>query len=223
MQPRTSLAVFSIITLIASHPDPKLEAYLDQLIQRIAAAQEEDGCLYTARTIDDSAYEYPGKEGRWSHLASGNELYNFGHLYEAAVAHHAATGKRNLLDVAIKNADLVCRVFGPGQGQRLGMPGQEEIEVGLVKLYRTNGDEKYLRQAEFFIDMRGRSDKRKTFGEYAQDHKPVLEQKEAVGHAVRAGYLYARMADVAALTGDEAYASGRSTHCGRTSSHGRCT
>lgn len=190
---------------LALCPDPKLDAYLDGLIAKIAAAQEEDGYLYTARTINDPNYDYPGREARWSHLASGHELYNVGHMYEAAVAHHRATGKRTLLDVAVKNADLVCTVFGLNQGRRIDVPGHEEIEIGLVKLYRLTGDEKYLQQAKFFIDMRGRADKRNTYGPYCQDHKPIVEQAEAVGHAVRAGYLYAGVADVAALTSDAAY------------------
>lgn len=190
---------------MADEPDVKLDQYLDDVISKIAAAQEEDGYLYTARTINDPKYDYPGRHERWSHLASGHELYNVGHLYEAAVAHWQATGKRTLLDVALKNADLVCLTFGSGVDQRIDVPGHEEIEMGLVKLYRATGDEKYLRQAKFFIDMRGRADKRRTYGDYCQDHKPVIEQDEAVGHAVRAGYLYAGVADVAALTGDRDY------------------
>jgi DUF1680 family protein len=190
---------------LAGRRDPKLEAYLDDLIAKIAAAQEDDGYLYTARTINDPNYDFPGKQARWSQLASSHELYNVGHLYEAAVAHWQATGKRSLLDVAIKNAELVCRRFGRGEGQQIDVPGHQEIEIGLVKLYRATGDAKYLQQAKFFIDMRGRSDLRKTYGLYAQDHRPVVQQDEAVGHAVRAGYLYAGMADVAALTGDETY------------------
>lgn len=190
---------------LAVRPDPKLERYLDDLIAKIAAAQEDDGYLYTARTIGDPNYDYPGREARWSHLASGHELYNVGHMYEAAVAHWQATGKRSFLDVAIKNADLVCKVFGNGPGQRIDVPGHQEIEIGLVRLYHATGDQKYLDQAKFFIDMRGRKDKRKLYGEYAQDHKPVIEQDEAVGHAVRGGYLYAGVADVAALTGDQEY------------------
>jgi DUF1680 family protein len=190
---------------LAGKPDAELDQYLDEVISKIAAAQEDDGYLYTARTINDPKYNYPGREARWSHLASGHELYNVGHLYEAAVAHWQATGKRTLLNVALKNADLVCRVFGSAADQRIDVPGHEEIEMGLVKLYRATGDEKYLRQAKFFIDMRGRDDKRRTYGVYCQDHKPVIEQDEAVGHAVRAGYLYAGMADVAALTGDRDY------------------
>lgn len=188
---------------LATDPDPKLEAYVDGVIAKIAAAQEDDGYLYTARTINDPDYNYPGKEGRWSHTQSGHELYNVGHLYEAAVAYYQATGKRTLLDVAIKNADLVARVFGPGK--KIDVPGHEEIEIGLVKLYRTTGDEKYLKLAQFFVAMRGRADKRQTHGAYCQDHVPVVEQHEAVGHAVRAGYLYAGVADVAALTGEAAY------------------
>jgi len=191
---------------LAIHPDEKLERYLDELIAKFAAAQEDDGYLYTARTIGDPQYKYPGRDGgRWSHLGHGHELYNVGHMYEAAVAHWQITGKRDFLDVAIRNADLVCKVFGPKEGQRIDVPGHEEIEIGLVKLYRATGDEKYLRQAKFFIDMRGRSDLRKVYGAYAQDHKPLVEQDEAVGHAVRGGYLYAGVADVAAITGDRQY------------------
>ncbi len=191
---------------LAAHPDPKLEAYVDSVIDKIAAAQEPDGYLYTARTINDPNYRYPGREARWSHLAHGHELYNVGHLYEAAVAYWQATGKDKLLQVALKNADLICRVFGPGPNQRKDVPGHEEIEIGLVKLYRATGNRKYLEQAKFFVDMRGRADIRgKTYGSYCQDHKPVVEQTEAVGHAVRAGYLYAAVADLAALTGDPDY------------------
>jgi uncharacterized protein len=190
---------------LAGAPDVQLDKYLDEVIRKIAAAQEADGYLYTARTINDPNYDYPGRQERWSHLASGHELYNVGHLYEAAVAHWQATGKRSLLDVALKNADLVCQVFGPEANQRVDVPGHEEIEIGLVKLYRATGDDKYLRQAKFFVDMRGRADKRPTYGAYCQDHQPVVEQAEAVGHAVRAGYLYAGMADLAALTADQNY------------------
>jgi DUF1680 family protein len=191
---------------LALQPDEKLDAYLDDLIAKIAAAQEDDGYLYTARTIGDPDYEYPGKQERWSHLAAGHELYNVGHMYEAAVAHFRATGKRSFLDVAIKNADLVCRFFGPEPGQRIDVPGHEEIEIGLVRLYRVTGDEKYLRQAKFFVDMRGRKDLRgSVYGQYCQDHQPLVDQSTAVGHAVRGGYLYAGVADVAALTGDRDY------------------
>ncbi len=191
---------------LATSPDPKLDAYLDGLIAKIAAAQEPDGYLYTQRTIQGGAItaQNAGRT-RWSYLAHSHELYNAGHLYEAAVAHFQATGKRTLLEIAIKNADLVCGVFGPGEGQRRDVPGHEEIEIGLVKLAGVTGERKYLDLARFFIDMRGRSDLREVYGEYAQDHIPVVEQTEPVGHAVRAGYLYAGMADVAAATGAPGY------------------
>jgi len=186
-------------------PDPKMDAYLDELIGYIAAAQEPDGYLYTALTAN-------AREGgkrkitccynkeRWDNLPSSHELYNAGHMYEGAAAHYLATGKRSFLEVAIKNADLICQVFGPGRNE--GVPGHQEIEIGLVKLYRVTGDEKYLRQAKWFLDQRGRSGHKDA---YMQSHKPVTEQTEAVGHAVRAAYMYSAMADVAALTGDAAY------------------
>ena len=184
--------------------DPELEKYLDGLISKIAAAQEDDGYLYTARTIDPDhlPVDWAGKE-RWSNLYMSHELYNVGHLYEAAVAHYQATGKRTLLDVALKNAELINKVFGPGK--RHGAPGHQEIEIGLVKLYRLTGKKKYLDLAKFFLDERGHAEYRKLYGEYSQDHKPVVEQSEAVGHAVRAVYMYSGMADVAALTGDTSY------------------
>lgn len=185
------------------HPDPALDAYLDDLIAKFAAAQEPDGYLYTSRTIDpENPQPGSGKE-RWSHLQHSHELYNVGHMYEAAVAHYLATGKRSFLEIAIKNADLIDHVFG--LGKKYAVPGHPEIEIGLSKLYRVTGDERYLRLARFFIDQRGRAEHRELFGEYCQDHKPVVEQDEAVGHAVRGGYLYAGVADVAALTGDAAY------------------
>ncbi len=194
---------------LSLHPDPELDAYLDDLIAKIAGAQEEDGYLYTARTIDPARMD-PGREGltRWSNLLVSHELYNVGHLYEAAVAHHQATGKRSLLAVAIRNAELIAGVFGPGKIR--DVPGHEEIEIGLVKLYRATGERRYLDLAKFFLDQRGQPDRGNLQSNYDnpgynQDHLPVTEQREAVGHAVRAGYLYSGMADVAALTGDRAY------------------
>lgn len=194
---------------LALSPDPALDSYLDDLIAKFAGAQEPDGYLYTARTIDPSAMR-ADREGltRWSHLRVNHELYNVGHLYEAAVAHFQATGKRNLLDVALKNADLINAVFGPDK--RRDVPGHQEIEIGLAKLYRVTGDERYLRLAKFFLDERGHANGRElytNFGNpgYMQDHLPVTEQREAVGHAVRAVYMYTGMADVAALTGDSRY------------------
>jgi DUF1680 family protein len=190
---------------LALHPDPTLDQYLDELIIKIAAAQEPDGYLYTARTIDPKCrLDFFGPT-RWSKLAGSHELYNVGHLYEAAVAHFQATGKRSLLAVAIKSADLICKTFGPAPDQLKEPPGHEEIEIGLVKLFRTTGQQKYLDQAKFFCDIRGRAETHKLRGPYQQDHKPVIEQDEAVGHSVRAGYFYSGVADVAALTGDSAY------------------
>jgi uncharacterized protein len=194
---------------LAVHPDAKLEAYVDSLINIIANAQEPDGYLYTARTIDPvNVGPWVGKE-RWEKERElSHELYNAGHLYEAAAAHFLATKKRNLLSIALKNADLVCSVFEPGK--KHVAPGHEIVEMGLVKLYRLTGKKEYLSTAKFFIEERGHYqgyDKKNNDpwknGAYWQDDKRVVDQDEAVGHAVRAGYLYAAVADVAALTGDD--------------------
>ncbi len=189
---------------LALQPDPKLDQYLDELIAKFAAAQEPDGYLYTAKT--SGANVRYGREPRWTGLDGSHELYNVGHMYEAAVAHFQATGKRTFLEIAVKNADLIARTFGPNPGQLTHVPGHEEIEIGLVRLYRATGDKKYLDLSKFFIDMRGNQEKReKLYGQYAQDHAPVVTQSEAVGHAVRGGYFYAGVADVAALTGEKPY------------------
>lgn len=179
--------------------DAEMDAYLDKVITLIASAQEPDGYLYTTRTINpENPHEWAGTR-RWMKVKDlSHELYNMGHLYEAAVAHYQATGKRSLLDVAIENADLLCETFGPGKIE--DAPGHQIIEMGLVKLYRITGREKYLNLAKFFLDTRGSGG-----GEYSQAHKKVVDQDEAVGHAVRATYMYSGMADVAALTGDRAY------------------
>jgi DUF1680 family protein len=190
---------------LSLQPDPDLERYLDDLAVKIAAAQEDDGYLYTVGTLEEMVDE-PAccvSKPRWSDLKSGHELYNVGHFYEAAVAHYQATGKRTLLDVALGNADLLDTVFGPGKN--MGVPGHQEIEIGLVKLYRATGEQKYLDLARFFLDQRGNAEGHELYGPYNQDHLPVVEQTEAVGHAVRAGYMYAGMADVGALTGDRDY------------------
>lgn len=199
--------VFKIIEgaayALALHPDPKLETYVDGVIDKIAAAQEDDGYLYCSRTLCTPDNMPPGGKDRWTNIRDGHELYNVGHLYEGAAAYFQATGKRKLLDVALKNADLICEVFGPGR--REDPPGHEQIEIGLARLYRLTGEEKYLRQAKFFLDARGRPEGHALYGDYSQDHKPVVDQEEAVGHSVRAAYLYTGMADVAALTADPSY------------------
>ena len=185
------------------HPDDKLKKYLDDLIAKIALAQEDDGYLYTNRTIDASKAADKGGKNRWTNLETYHELYNVGHLYEAAVAHYEATGQRNLLDVAIKNADLIEEIFGPGKN--MGVPGHQEIEMGLVKLFRTTGNDKYLNLAKFFIDQRGNSKGHGLYGEYSQDAEPFVNQKKAVGHSVRAGYFYSGATDIAAITGTNEY------------------
>jgi len=180
------------------HPDPKLEKYVDGVIDKIAAAQWKDGYLYTF-------YSNPKHqpEKRWTNIRKMHELYCAGHFFEAAVAYYRSTGKRKILDVAIRLADKIDSVFGPSG--RKDPPGHQEIEIALARLYRITGKEKYLKLAKFFLDQRGRPAGHKLYGVYAQDHKPVIEQDEPVGHAVRAGYMYCGMADVAALTGDPAY------------------
>ena len=184
-------------------PDPKLDSYIDTVIEYIAAAQEPDGYLYTNRTIDpQNAHEWAGKT-RWEKEEElSHELYNAGHMYEAAVAHFQATGKKSFLNIAIKNADLIDNVFGWGKLEKV--PGHQVIEMGLVKLFKVTNDARYFYLAKFFIDKRGKGENQK-YGDYAQMQKPFVEQDEAVGHAVRAGYLYAGAADVAALTDDKAY------------------
>lgn len=186
------------------HPDPKLDNYVDSLITIVGKAQEPDGYLYTARTIDPKhPHKWSGSE-RWvKESVLSHELYNSGHLFEAAAAHYQSTGKRNLLDIALKNANLLDQVFGPGK--RNDAPGHEIVEMGLVRLYRITGEKKYLTLAKFFIDCRGKENDPKKA--YSQDYKPLIQQDEAVGHAVRAGYLYSGVADVAALTGNAEYLS----------------
>ena len=197
------------------HPDPELDRALDGVIAKIAAAQEPDGYLYTPRTASPGKVQPGTGAERWAELAVSHELYNAGHLYEAAVAHYQATGKRALLDVAVKNADLVARTFGPGPGQGQGFPGHQEIELALVKLYRLTGKKAYLDLARYFLDQRGRGPALRQYprgnrfaiyndADQIQAHKPVLEQEEAVGHAVRLTYMASAMADIAALTGDTA-------------------
>ncbi|MBQ0022870.1 MAG: glycoside hydrolase family 127 protein [Prevotellaceae bacterium] len=181
----------------------RLDKYVDSVISVIASGQEPDGYLYTSRTQNpQKPHQWAGPE-RWSKVEDlSHEFYNLGHLCEAAVAHYVATGKKNFLNVAIKYADCVCREVGNNPGQARVVPGHQIAEMGLAKLYLATGDKKYLEQAKFFLDERGKTTIKT---EYSQSHQPVIEQNEAVGHAVRAGYMYAGMADIAALTGDKSY------------------
>lgn len=204
---------------LATHPDPALDSLVDDTIALLASAQQPDGYLNTYYTVVK-----PGQ--RWSDLRDAHELYCAGHLIEAGVAHFEATGKRSLLDVVSRYADYIESVFGPEPGQKRGYCGHEEIELALVKLYRATGEGRYLRLAKYFVDERGRTPyyfdleaaerggpgfyesnlSRGTLRasrQYNQTHKPVREQDEAVGHAVRAMYLYSAMADLAGETGDE--------------------
>ena len=189
--------------LLQTYPDEKLKNYIDSVLVIVAGAQEPDGYLYTARTMNPKhPHEWAGPK-RWEKVEElSHEFYNLGHMLEAAVAHYQATGQRNFLDIAIRYADCVIREVGPNPGQVVRVPGHQIAEMGLAKLYLATGDKKYLDQAKFFLDYRGKTEHRDP---YNQTHLPVLEQKEAVGHAVRATYMYAGMADVAALTGDQGY------------------
>lgn len=189
--------------LLQAYPDKKLKKYIDSVLVIVAAAQEPDGYLYTARTMNPKhPHEWAGSK-RWEKVEElSHEFYNLGHMVEGAIAHYQATGQRNFLDIAIRYADCVCREIGDKPGQQVRVPGHQIAEMALARLYLVTGDKKYLDQAKFFLDKRGYTSRR---DEYSQAHKPVIEQDEAVGHAVRAAYMYSGMADVAALTGDTAY------------------
>ncbi|WP_300812865.1 glycoside hydrolase family 127 protein [uncultured Bacteroides sp.] len=189
--------------LLQTYPDKKLEKYIDSVLVIVAGAQELDGYLYTARTMNPKhPHEWAGPE-RWTKVEElSHEFYNLGHMVEGAVAHYQATGKRNFLNIAIRYADCVCKAIGNGPDQQKLVPGHQIAEMALVRLYLVTGDRKYLDQAKFFLDARGYTSRKDA---YSQAHKPVLEQDEAVGHAVRATYMYAGMADVAAITGDSSY------------------
>jgi len=184
--------------VLGKNEDAVLEAYVDGVIDKIAAAQWEDGYLYTSYSIPQ---RQPAKQ--WTGCRWAHELYCAGHLFEAAAAYYQATGKRKFLDVAVKLADHIDSVFGPAR--KRDVPGHEEIELALVRLYEVTGQRRYLELARFFVAERGQAHGRQLYGEYHQDHKPVLEQDEPVGHAVRAAYLYAGMVDVGAMTGDGRY------------------
>lgn len=189
--------------ILQTYPDKKLEAYIDSVLAIVAKGQEPDGYLYTARTMNPKHPHAWAGAKRWEKVEDlSHEFYNLGHMLEAACAHYQATGKRNFLDIAIRYADCVCKAIGPNKDQLQLVPGHQIAEMGLCKLYLVTGNKKYLDQAKFFLDMRGKTARRDA---YSQAHKPVLEQDEAVGHAVRAEYMYSGMADVAALTGDSSY------------------
>ena len=189
--------------ILQTYPDKALAAYIDSVLNVIASAQEPDGYLFTGRTQNpEHPHSWAGPK-RWSAEEQGShELYNLGHMVEAAIAHYQATGSRKFLDIAIRYSDLVCKEVGPNPGQACVVPGHQIAEMALAKLYITTGDKRYLDEAKFLLDYRGKTTIKQ---EYSQSHKPVIEQDEAVGHAVRAAYMYAGMADVAALTGDQDY------------------
>ena len=198
--------------IYAQHPDSKLREYVDWLIGEVAKAQEADGYLYTARTLafyfgkketGEIDYGWMGPD-RFSRLESSHELYNVGHMYEAAVAWYQATGERNFLDIAVRSADFVYRTFGPEPYKLHDVPGHQEIELALVKLYRVTGETRYLDLVRYFLETRGNRTPREglALSVDRQEHLPVLQQDEACGHAVRACYMYSAMCDVAALTGE---------------------
>lgn len=189
--------------VLQTFPDKKLEAYIDSVLDIVGAAQEPDGYLYTARTINPAKPHNWAGTKRWEKEEDlSHELYNLGHMVDAACAHYQATGSRKFLDIARRYADCVVREVGPGKGQACIVPGHQIAEMALARLYVLTGERKYLDEAKFLLDYRGKTKIRQ---KYSQSHKPVVEQTEAVGHAVRAGYMYAGMADVAALTGDSSY------------------
>ena len=188
---------------LQTYPNKKLVHYIDSVLDIVAKAQEKDGYLYTSRTMNPKhPHEWAGDK-RWSKVEDlSHEFYNLGHMVEGAVAHFQATGSRKFLDIACRYADCVCREIGTKPGQVCVVPGHQIAEMALCKLYVLTGEQRYLDQAKFFLDYRGKTTIKT---EYSQSHKPVVEQDEAVGHAVRAAYMYAGMADVAALTGDKSY------------------
>ena len=189
--------------VLQTYPDDKLKAYIDSVLDVVGAAQEPDGYLYTARTINPKhPHQWAGTK-RWvSEDFLSHELYNLGHMVDAACAHYQATGSDKFLNIAKRYADCVIREVGPNAGQACIVPGHQIAEMALARLSVLTGDRKYLDEAKFLLDYRGKTGRRDI---YSQSDKPVVEQTEAWGHAVRAGYMYAGMADVAALTGDSSY------------------
>ena len=189
--------------ILQTYPDKRLEAYCDSVIDIIGSAQEPDGYLYTARTQNPANPHHWAGDRRWVKEEDlSHELYNLGHMIEGAVAYWQATGKRKFLDIACRYADVACREVGPRPGQMCVVPGHQIAEMAMARLYLATGQQRYLDFAKFLLDYRGKTQIKQ---EYSQSHRPVTEQDEAVGHAVRAAYMYAGMADVAALTGDKNY------------------
>ena len=189
--------------ILQTYPDKKLKAYIDSVLDVVGAAQEPDGYLYTARTINPKhPHQWSGNK-RWVKDEDlSHELYNLGHMVDAACAHYQATGSTKFLNIAKRYADCVVKEVGPKPGQATIVPGHQIAEMALARLYTLTGEKKYLDEAKYLLDYRGKTHIRNP---YSQSQAPILEQKEAVGHAVRAGYMYAGIADVAALTKDSAY------------------
>ena len=189
--------------ILQTYPDKKLKAYIDSVLDVVGAAQEPDGYLYTARTINPKHPHGWSGNKRWVKDEDlSHELYNLGHMVDAACAHYQATGSTKFLNIAKRYADCVVREVGPNPGQATIVPGHQIAEMALARLYTLTGEKKYLDEAKYLLDYRGKTHIRNP---YSQSQAPILEQKEAVGHAVRAGYMYAGIADVAALTKDSAY------------------
>lgn len=192
---------------LISSPNKQLESYLDSIISIIKIGQEPDGYLTTWFTIDPASppadWVKPSTK-RWQNESMSHELYNSGHLFEAAATHYWATGKRNFLDIALKNADLLVANFGPNKAHH-APPGHQIVETGLIKLYQITQNKSYLELAKYLLDVRGDSTTHELYGDYAQDHMPLVKQTEAVGHAVRAEYVYAAMTDIAALYDNKDY------------------
>ena len=189
--------------VLQTYPDEKLKAYIDSVLDVVGAAQEPDGYLYTARTINPKHPHQWSGDKRWvTEDFLSHELYNLGHMVDAACAHYQATGSTKFLDIAKRYADCVVKEVGSKEGQACIVPGHQIAEMALARLYVITGEKKYLDEAKFLLDFRGKTGRRDL---YSQSDKPVVEQTEAWGHAVRAGYMYAGMADVAALLGDSSY------------------
>lgn len=189
--------------VLQTFPDAKLKAYIDSVLDVVGAAQESDGYLYTARTINPEHPHQWAAKNRWeAEEHASHELYNLGHMVDAACAHYQATGSDKFLNIAKRYADCVIKEVGAGEGQACVVPGHQIAEMALARLYVLTGEKKYLDEAKFLLDYRGKT---KVKNIYSQSDKPVIDQTEAWGHAVRAGYMYAGMADVAALLGDSSY------------------